>query len=141
MASDIAGLHDPSTPSALPNSMPPPPLPLHRFRILKTAASSVGNGIGDAVVADETLGGTAVPRLGSLALLGRKPVATPAFFAVTSRGALPHVTPDNVARTDLVNGAYFALEDCKLCSACDLPFWFWSSGSLPFFFFFLDALV
>ncbi|CAK7211192.1 hypothetical protein SBRCBS47491_001030 [Sporothrix bragantina] len=102
MASDTAGPYDPAS-----ASMPPPPL----FRILKTAASSVGNGIGDAVAAEDTLGRTAVPRMGLLALSGRKPLATPAFFAVTSRGAVPHVTPDNIVRTDLVNGAYFALED------------------------------
>ncbi|CAK7222855.1 hypothetical protein SCUCBS95973_004978 [Sporothrix curviconia] len=89
--------------------MPPPSPPL--FRILKTAASSVGNGIGNAAIAEEALGHIAVPRLGSLALPGRKPVATPAFFAVTSRGAVPHVTPDNIVRTEIVNGAYFALED------------------------------
>ena len=91
--------------------MPPPPL----FRILTTAASSVTSTIStsNAVFTDEVIGRTAVPRLGSLALPGRKVVATPAFFAVTSRGAVPHVTPDNFARTDLVDGAYFALEDCK----------------------------
>ncbi|CAK7198284.1 hypothetical protein SEUCBS139899_000944 [Sporothrix eucalyptigena] len=107
MSSATADPHDPSSPPPLPVSMSLQPL----FRTLKTAAASVGNGIGDAVVVEEGLGRLAAPRLGSLALPGRTPVATPAFFAVTSRGAVPHVTPDNIARTDIVNGAYFALED------------------------------
>ncbi|KAL1906031.1 hypothetical protein Sste5344_008140 [Sporothrix stenoceras] len=107
--STAAGTHDPSpSSSSSPASMPPPPL----FRILKSAASSVANGSGTvAVAAEESLGKSAVPRLGTLTIPGRNSVATPAFFPVTSRGAVPHVTPDNAARTGLVNGAYFALED------------------------------
>lgn len=64
-------------------------------------------------MAEGAVGRTAAPRLGSLVLPGRTPVATPAFFGVTSRGAVPHVTPDNAARYGLVDGAYFALEDCE----------------------------
>ncbi|KIH86629.1 tRNA-guanine transglycosylase family protein [Sporothrix brasiliensis 5110] len=109
MSSDPAGPLDPtslSSPPSPPDGMPPP-----IFRIIKTAASSVGNGSGSAVAADEAFGRSAVPRLGTLVLPGRTPVPTPNFFPVTSRGAVPHVTPDNAVRTGLVNGAYFALED------------------------------
>ncbi|CAK7265371.1 hypothetical protein SEPCBS57363_001548 [Sporothrix epigloea] len=109
MAASMDGLHESATPSAPQANMPPPPL----FRIFTTAASSIASTIStsNAVFTDEVIGRTAVPRLGSLALPGRKAVATPTFFAVTSRGAVPHVTPDNIARTNLVDGAYFALED------------------------------
>lgn len=54
-------------------------------------------------------------RLGLLMLSGSRgpPLPTPAFVAVTSRGAVPHVTPDNAARHGLFGAAYLALEDCK----------------------------
>ncbi|KAI6383206.1 hypothetical protein MCOR25_000127 [Pyricularia grisea] len=51
-------------------------------------------------------------RLGRLSLPGRNPVETPNFFSGTSRGVVPHVTPDNLCRhPDLVRGAYMAFED------------------------------
>lgn len=53
-------------------------------------------------------------RLGKLSFPGKKVVETPNFFAVTSRGAIPHLTPDNLKRHTSINGMYMALEDCKL---------------------------
>ncbi|KAK3327361.1 tRNA-guanine(15) transglycosylase-like protein [Cercophora scortea] len=54
----------------------------------------------------------AAARLGRLALGGRKSVIdTPNYFAITSRGVVPHVSPDNVARHLKTGGAYMALED------------------------------
>ncbi|KAL7931259.1 tRNA-guanine(15) transglycosylase-like protein [Trichoderma chlorosporum] len=50
-------------------------------------------------------------RLGKLSLPGKKAVETPNFFAVTSRGAVPHLTPDNFKRHTSINGVYMALED------------------------------
>ncbi|KAK4138000.1 tRNA-guanine transglycosylase [Trichocladium antarcticum] len=57
------------------------------------------------------LGDGAAARLGRLAFAGRRPIDTPNFIGITSRGAIPHITPDNVARHLNVGGAYMALED------------------------------
>jgi queuine tRNA-ribosyltransferase accessory subunit len=64
-----------------------------------TAGSSV---VGDALTA----------RLGELALPGRKPIQTPNFIGVASRGVIPHLTPDNLTRYSSVGSVYMALEDC-----------------------------
>ncbi|TLS30565.1 hypothetical protein PpBr36_02389 [Pyricularia pennisetigena] len=51
-------------------------------------------------------------RLGRLSLPGRNPIDTPNFFSGTSRGVVPHLTPDNLCRHhDMVRGAYMAFED------------------------------
>ncbi|KAI0471552.1 tRNA-guanine transglycosylase family protein [Xylariaceae sp. FL0804] len=50
-------------------------------------------------------------RLGRLSLPGRKPIDTPNFISLTSRGAVPHMTPDNVANRTELCGTYMALED------------------------------
>lgn len=42
-----------------------------------------------------------------------KIVQTPHFLANTSRGSIPHLTPDNVVRHTQISGIYVALEDCK----------------------------
>ena len=55
----------------------------------------------------------AAARVGRLAFPGRQPIDTPNFIGVTSRGALPHVTPDNVAKHLSATGALVALEDCE----------------------------
>lgn len=67
-----------------------------------------------AVVAD----GCAA-RLGRLSIPGRKTIETPSYTAVTSRGAVPHLTPDNVKQYTNLGAAYMALEDCKLQSRND----------------------
>lgn len=55
----------------------------------------------------------AAARLGRLTLPHRKPVETPNFLDITSRGSIPHLTPDVIERHTRTHGAYYALEDCK----------------------------
>lgn len=66
-----------------------------KFDILKPAAA------GDGVAA----------RLGRLTLPQRQAIETPNFFAVTSRGVVPHLTPDTIARYGRFPGVYMAVED------------------------------
>ncbi|KAI2634030.1 tRNA-guanine transglycosylase [Xylaria nigripes] len=51
------------------------------------------------------------PRLGRLSLPMRRPIDTPNFIGLTARGAIPHVTPDNVSKKSDLAGVYMALED------------------------------
>ncbi|KUJ17612.1 putative Queuine tRNA-ribosyltransferase-like protein [Mollisia scopiformis] len=51
------------------------------------------------------------PRLGRIAIPGRKDFETPNFFAITSRGVTPHMTPDVVAAHTQFGGVHMALED------------------------------
>ncbi|KAG5934507.1 hypothetical protein E4U53_000681 [Claviceps sorghi] len=62
--------------------------------------------LGSAVAA---AGGVA--RLGRLSIPGRRPIDTPNYTAMTSRGAIPHLTPDNVTKHTSLTSAYMALED------------------------------
>ncbi|KAF2966185.1 hypothetical protein GQX73_g7366 [Xylaria multiplex] len=64
------------------------------FKILKGV---VGDGVG--------------PRVGTLSLPKRRPIDTPNFIGVTARGAIPHLTPDNVGKRSELGGVYIALED------------------------------
>ncbi|KAK5633642.1 hypothetical protein RRF57_009356 [Xylaria bambusicola] len=64
------------------------------FKILKTVAS---DGVG--------------ARLGTLSLPRRRPIDTPNFIGLTARGAIPHLTPDNVGKKSELGGVYVALED------------------------------
>ncbi|PKS05332.1 hypothetical protein jhhlp_008706, partial [Lomentospora prolificans] len=64
------------------------------FRVLKSLA---GSGAG--------------ARLGKLCLPNRLPVQTPAYIGVTSRGTLPHLTPDTIKKYTTFEAAYMALED------------------------------
>jgi queuine tRNA-ribosyltransferase accessory subunit len=52
-------------------------------------------------------------RLGRLTMAQRTPVTTPNYFAITSRGSVPHMTPDVLAKYTSLGGAYMALEDCE----------------------------
>jgi queuine tRNA-ribosyltransferase len=52
------------------------------------------------------------PRLGRLRVQGRKEVETPNLMAVSSRGVVPHLTPDVIANTQ-ITGVHMALEDCE----------------------------
>lgn len=54
------------------------------------------------------------PRVGSLALKGRSTMKTPCCIGNTSRGAVPHVSQDNLARYRELGGLYVGLEDCML---------------------------
>jgi len=55
-------------------------------------------------------------RLGQLRVRDRKVIETPNYFAVTSRGVVPHITPDAISEYAEFGGVHMALEDCK-CSA------------------------
>jgi hypothetical protein len=52
------------------------------------------------------------PRLGKLAVPGRKPLSTPHHLATTSRGIVPHLTHDVMRDHTSIGGLYMALEDC-----------------------------
>jgi queuine tRNA-ribosyltransferase accessory subunit len=56
------------------------------------------------------------PRLGRLTVQGRNQLDTPNFLAITSRGVVPHMTPDVVAASTDIRGVHMALEDCKSTS-------------------------
>lgn len=56
---------------------------------------------------------TLSPRLGRLSLPGRNAIETPHYLGLTSRGVIPHLSQDNLARLSSINGVYVALEDCK----------------------------
>lgn len=58
-------------------------------------------------------GTTSGARLGRLAIEGRKALETPDFIAVTSRGVVPHMTPDVIAAHAQFGGVHMALEDCR----------------------------
>ena len=51
-------------------------------------------------------------RQGKLAIPARKPIETPHYIGVTSRGVIPHLTQDNVAKQTNISGVYVSLEDC-----------------------------
>lgn len=53
------------------------------------------------------------PRTGRLALANRDIILTPNFTAATSRGAIPHLTPDTIRKYIPVKSAYIGLEDCE----------------------------
>ncbi len=52
-------------------------------------------------------------RLGHLSLPGHEPISTPHYFAVSSRGCVPHLTQDMLKDNTSVKGVYAALEDCE----------------------------
>ncbi|KAI1799501.1 tRNA-guanine transglycosylase [Daldinia bambusicola] len=64
------------------------------FNILKTIAVEGG-----------------VPRAGRLALPKRNPIDTPNYIGLSSRGSIPHMTPDVISKHVELNGSYMALED------------------------------
>jgi queuine/archaeosine tRNA-ribosyltransferase len=51
------------------------------------------------------LGRLAAPRLPAA-------LATPTYMPAASRGAVPHLTPDELAARTAIAGVYMALEDC-----------------------------
>lgn len=53
------------------------------------------------------------PRAGLLTLPKRKPIDTPNYIGLSSRGAIPHMTPDVISKHAELNGSYMALEDCE----------------------------
>ncbi|EMC93778.1 hypothetical protein BAUCODRAFT_75044 [Baudoinia panamericana UAMH 10762] len=63
------------------------------FTVIKSASTGIG------------------PRLGRLALPGKKVVHTPHYLGITSRGVIPHITQDTFARDASITGVYVGLED------------------------------
>jgi len=53
-------------------------------------------------------------RLGRVSLPGRKSLETPNFLALTSRGVVPHISPDVVGEQTDFCGIFTAIEDCRL---------------------------
>lgn len=64
-------------------------------------------------VLKSVLGDGASARLGRLTIPHRKVLETPGFFPISSRGAVPHITPDNFAKHVESAGVYMGLEDCE----------------------------
>ncbi|KAF7559050.1 hypothetical protein G7046_g5108 [Stylonectria norvegica] len=64
------------------------------FKILRSAVAEAG-----------------VVRLGRLEIANRRVINTPNYIAVTSRGTIPHLTPDNMIKHTSFDAAYMAIED------------------------------
>ena len=52
-------------------------------------------------------------RLGTLIMQGRIEIRTPHYLALSSRGAVPHVSQDLMREDTALKGIYTALEDCE----------------------------
>ena len=57
--------------------------------------------------------GGAELRVGRLSFHGRTTVDTPHYVALSSRGAVPHLTQDLMRDNTAIKGIYAALEDCE----------------------------
>ncbi|TVY84056.1 Queuine tRNA-ribosyltransferase accessory subunit [Lachnellula suecica] len=55
--------------------------------------------------------GAVGPRLGRLGVKGRRDLETPSFLAISSRGAVSHLSPDVVSAHSQIGGVHMALED------------------------------
>lgn len=56
------------------------------------------------------------PRVGSLAIAGRKPLTTPHYLPLSSRGTMPHISHDVLRDHTALNSVYVGLEDCMISS-------------------------
>ena len=79
---------------AVASSLPHLPHELLSFNILRTASTDNN------------------ARLGQLLQYGRLPIDTPHYFAISSRGTVPHMTPDMMRDETSIRGMYAGLEDC-----------------------------
>lgn len=52
------------------------------------------------------------PRVGRLTIAGRKPISTPHYIPLTSRGAVPHLAHDVMRDSTSIGSLFFGLEDC-----------------------------
>ena len=52
-------------------------------------------------------------RLGTLSCHRRVAIKTPHYVAITSRGAVPHLSQDMMRDNTAIKGIYVALEDCE----------------------------
>ncbi|CAK3938872.1 related to tRNA-guanine transglycosylase family [Lecanosticta acicola] len=68
-------------------------LPDEMFTLIKSSSQTLG------------------PRLGKLALTGRRVLDTPHYLGNTSRGVVPHITQDTFRRDTDISGVYIGLED------------------------------
>ncbi|KAH8805843.1 putative Queuine tRNA-ribosyltransferase-like protein [Xylogone sp. PMI_703] len=71
------------------------------------------------------------PRIGRMVLNGRKDVQTPNFFALASRGAVPHITPDVISSCTDILGVHMALEDFIERSEAKAPILSWPPNQSP----------
>lgn len=52
-------------------------------------------------------------RVGHLTFQGRNPIKTPHYVAVSSRGAVPHLSQDMTRDNTSIRALYTAVEDCE----------------------------
>ena len=52
-------------------------------------------------------------RLASLTVQNRPSIQTPHYLVPTSRGVIPHLSPDTLQRHTNISAVYIGLEDCK----------------------------
>ena len=52
-------------------------------------------------------------RLGTLSMPGRHAIQTPHYIALSSRGAVPHISQDMMREHTAIKSIYAALEDCE----------------------------
>jgi len=52
------------------------------------------------------------PRLGRL-VAKNGTISTPHYIANTSRGLVPHISPDSMVKHTQLHGVYLAFEDCE----------------------------
>lgn len=69
-----------------------------------------GEMISFKIISDVAIAG---PRLATLFIRGRDPISTPNFIATTSRGIIPHISPDVQAAHLKIAGVYMSTEDCS----------------------------
>ena len=72
----------------------------HFFRVLSSADSDASGA-----------------RLGQVQINGRRDLDTPNFLAISSRGVIPHISPDVIAAHTNFGGVHMAVEDCMLSDA------------------------
>lgn len=53
------------------------------------------------------------PRIGRLSFQDRVSIETPHYVAVSSRGAVPHISQDMMRDNTRINAMYAAIEDCE----------------------------
>jgi queuine tRNA-ribosyltransferase subunit QTRTD1 len=65
----------------------------------------------------QAVSNTVGPRVGELLRKGRAAINTPHYIATASRGVVPHVSPDVLAKSTAVSAVYMPLEDCEYSPA------------------------
>lgn len=56
-------------------------------------------------------------RVGTISVHRRSPIQSPHYLALSSRGAVPHVSQDMMRDNTALMGVYVGLEDCESCRA------------------------